>query len=253
MPAQTIEPLGSADRLMLEFGMRYHMPESNDSVLEPLHFVQKGARVLVSLRAAIVTGQLAPGQPLRDRELAAQLGVSRTPVREALFRLAATGLVIGSDRGWSVAPLTEQDIRELFELRRVLEPMGIRRLGADGSPEARERLASFFDGFRQDLPRESYPEYLECDHEFHKLIVNCSANSRIRYLYSLMEDQIHRRRHYLSMGFKGRVDQTLAEHLAICEAVERGDWAEAEDALIHHLHMGEETMISLLGKEEENS
>jgi len=134
----------------------------------------------------------------------------------------------------------------------VLEPLGIRRLGADGSQEARARLASFFDGFGLDLPRERYSEYLERDHEFHKIIVSCSANSRIRYLYSLMEDQIHRRRHYLSLGFEGRVDQTLVEHLAICEAIERSDWPRAEEALIHHLHMGEETMIMLLGQEGED-
>lgn len=222
-------------------------------MLETLRFVQKADQVFDSLRTAIVSGRLAPGQPLRDRELAEQLGVSRTPVREALQRLAATGLVIGSDRGWSVAPLTEQDIRELFEIRRVFEPIGISRLATGGTLETRDRLVSFFDDFRDGLPPERYLEYLERDREFHKIIVNSSANSRIRYLYALMEDQIHRRRHYLSLGAKGRIDQTLVEHLAICKAIERGDWQAVEDALIQHLHAGEEAMIILLGREEEGS
>jgi GntR family transcriptional regulator, rspAB operon transcriptional repressor len=223
------------------------MDKNPSRTLEPLHFVQKADRVLEAIRTAIVNGGLAPGQPLRDRELAEQLGVSRTPVREALFRLENTGLVVTSERGgWSVAPLTDEDIHELFEVRRLLEPLGIRRLGEDDDERMRDELATFFDEFRNNVPNDRIREYLECDHSFHNLIVNCSANRRVRYFYWLMEQQIQRGRYFLSMGYEGRVEENLEEHLAICDAVGRGDWPGAEEALLHHLAMGEKTMIAFL-------
>ena len=193
------------------------MREQPSNALQPLRFVQKADKVLEAIRTAIVNGGLAPGQPLRDRELAEQLGVSRTPVREALFRLESAGLVITSERGgWSVAPLTQAAIHELFEVRRLLEPLGIRRLGEADDERVRDELASFFDEFRDNIPDDRIREYLECDHHFHNLIVSCSANRRVRYFYSLMEQQIQRGRYFLSMGYEGRVEENLEEHLAIC-------------------------------------
>jgi GntR family transcriptional regulator, rspAB operon transcriptional repressor len=232
------------------------MAEKPSNALQRLHFIQKADKVLEAISTAIVTGSLAAGQPLRDRDLAEQLGVSRTPVREALFRLENTGLVATSDRGgWSVAPLTEEDIHELFEVRRLLEPLGIRRLGEEDDERAREDIATFFDEFRNNVPNDRIREYLECDHGFHNLIVNCSDNRRVRYFYSLMEQQIQRGRYFLSMGYEGRVEENLKEHLAICDAVRRGDWLGAEDALLHHLAMGEKTMIAFLShlQEEEQA
>lgn len=217
------------------------------SVLQPLESVHLGDRTFTSIRTAIIVGELKPGQPLRDRVLAETLGVSRTPVREALHRLVHAGLVEVSGRsGWTVAPFTTQDIHELFELRRTLEPLGINHLEAEPAEQTIAELADFFAGFSQPIRRERYEAYFERDNGFHKRLVACSGNGRLRSFYAIIESHIDRGRHLLSLGTSGRVDETLDEHLAIANAIGRRDFAGARAALVQHLDTGERLMVEYL-------
>lgn len=217
------------------------------SVLQPLESVHLGDRTFTSIRTAIIVGELKPGQPLRDRVLAETLGVSRTPVREALHRLVHSGLVEASGRsGWTVAPFTTHDIQELFELRRTLEPLGIKHLEADPDDRTVTELAEFFAGYSQPIPRRQYESYFERDNAFHKRLVACSGNRRLRDFYAIIESHIDRGRHLLSLGTAGRVDETLDEHLAIAGAIGRRDFDRARTALVRHLDTGERLMIEYL-------
>lgn len=217
------------------------------SVLRPLESVQLGDRTYTSIRTAIIVGELAPGQPLRDRVLAETLGVSRTPVREALQRLVHAGLVEARERsGWTVAPFTTQDIHELFELRRALEPLGITHLATDPDKATIEELATFFAAFDKPVPARRYEAYFERDNAFHKRLVDCSGNNRLRHFYAIIESHIDRGRHLLSLGTAGRVDETLDEHLAIAAAIGDRDFDRARSELIRHLDTGERLMVEYL-------
>lgn len=215
-----------------------------------LHLIASVAlvsRVLDALRSAIITGELAAGEPLRDRRLAEVLGVSRTPVREALHRLEATGLVETKRRsGWAVSDFTEKDVRELFQLRRALEPLGLEGLEGDPDPAAIGTLGSFFQDYSHPVDEKRYEEYFASDHAFHKLIVTCSRNSRLEHLYSMLELHIDRGRHFLTTAAFGRADETLDEHLAISRAVRERDFVGARDDLLRHLRTGEDLMIERL-------
>lgn len=224
------------------------------SALQPIESVQLGDRTFNSIRQAIISGELAPGQPLRDRVLAQTLGVSRTPVREALYRLEHGALVTSQGRsGWIVAAFTEQDIRELFELRRALEPLGLDKLERDGDDRAVEDLSTFFGEFSHPVPEHRFDDYFVCDHAFHKRIVSCSGNERLTRFYGVIEDQIDRGRHFLSTTSVGRVDANLDEHLAISSAVANRDFARARAELIHHLDMGEQLMLDHVQRRTESS
>lgn len=222
------------------------------SALEPIEPIQLGERTLSSIRRAIITGELAGGEPLRDRVLAETLGVSRTPVREALHRLEHSGLVEPRGRsGWVVAHFTEQDVHELFELRRALEPLGLDRLRRRPDPEATAELGRFFDDFTHPVPAARFEEYFARDNAFHKRIVACSRNGRLQQLYAVIESHIDRGRHFLSTGSAGRVEANLDEHLAITGAVAAGDLKRARAALVHHLDRGEDLMVEHLSSRQQ--
>jgi DNA-binding GntR family transcriptional regulator len=214
--------------------------------LTPIENLQLADRVHQAITRAIVSGQLAPGEPLRDRALAEQLGVSRTPVKEALVRLETTGLVVTQGRSWHVSPFEVEDLVELSELRHLLEPVGLDRLEKDRDERTADELAHFFDGFSAPIPVERYEEYFATDHAFHKRIVACAKNRRIQYFYSVVEQQIDRGRHFLSTSKSGRVEATLEEHLAICKAIADRDFDTAREALHHHLDMGAELMTEFI-------
>lgn len=217
------------------------------NTLMPIESVSLGDRTAERIKTAIIAGELAPGSALRDRQVAEQLGVSRTPVRDALHRLEATGLVIARGRsGWVVSPFTEQDVREMFQLRRLFEPVALQELSERPEQGTIAELAAFFDHYHSPIQTSLYPEYFAHDHAFHKRIVACSANRRLREMYSVMEYQIDRGRHFLTTAAKGRADETLDEHLAIVHAVVALDFELAQRELISHLMAGEELMIEQL-------
>jgi DNA-binding GntR family transcriptional regulator len=214
--------------------------------LVPIKNRQLADRAHDAIRRAIVSGNLRPGEMLRDRALAERLEVSRTPIKEALVRLESSGLVITRGRSWYVSTFDGDDLQELFELRHLLEPVGLRRLAKQPDAEAIEELSHYFDGFSEPIPVERYEEYFARDHAFHKRIVECSGNSRIQYFYSVVEQQIDRGRHFLSTSKSGRVDATLREHLAICRPIAERDFERAAAALHLHLDMGKQLMSEFI-------
>ncbi|HEY8591160.1 MAG TPA: GntR family transcriptional regulator [Naasia sp.] len=212
--------------------------------LQRIETVHLGNRTFESISAAIVAGEMRPGEAYSDRSLGELLGVSRTPVREALHRLEAVGLVEPRGRhGWVVAAFTEHDVRELFELRRALEPLGIDHLAASGDAKAERELGRFFETFAEPIPSARYSTYFKRDAAFHKRIVEASGNQRLIRMYGVLEAHIDRGRHFLSLSAAGRVDATLHEHVAITDAIAARDFGAARAELIHHLEMGEQLMV----------
>lgn len=217
------------------------------NTLMPIEPVSLGDRTAERIKTAIIAGELPPGSALRDRQLAEQLGVSRTPVRDALHRLEATGLVLARGRsGWVVSPFTEQDVREMFQLRRLFEPVALQELSERPEQRTIAELGGFFDEYHSPIHTSLYPKYFAHDHAFHQRIVACSANRRLREMYSVMEHQIDRGRHFLTTAAKGRADETLDEHLSIVHAIVALDFELAQRELISHLRAGEELMIEQL-------
>lgn len=222
--------------------------------LQPIEAVQLGDLAFESIRTAIVTVALQPGAPVRDRELAEALRLSRTPVREALHRLEAAGLIEARGRsGWIVSLFRERDVRELFELRRLLEPAGLDRLEHEPDPETIARIGHFFDDYKHPIVSEQFTDYFSRDHQFHTFLVSCSRNTRLQSIYSNIESHIVRGRNYLSSSAEERVDATLDEHQSIARAVGDGKFADARELLVEHLRTGEERMVEQLRQKEQST
>jgi GntR family transcriptional regulator, rspAB operon transcriptional repressor len=217
--------------------------------LRRIEVVRINERVYEAIETAIVRCELGPGTVLGDRQLAEVLGVSRTPVRDALHRLESSGLVERRGRmGWMVSTFALQDVRELFELRRIFEPLGLERLSETWEEAIVRELSHSFEKFPERLTRDLLPDYLHEDRRFHKEIVGCSRNGRIIRFYGTVEKQIDRIRHYLSYNYEGRVEASLKEHREICAAIAAHDLSAATEALDNHLRNVEE-LISALARE----
>lgn len=221
--------------------------------LTPIETMPLGDLAFEKIRTAIISGELAPGGPLSDRTLSEALGVSRTPVREALHRLEAAGLVQSVGRsGWRIVDFTERDVHELFQLRRLLEPAGIDALKESGDQDALANLVHFFDSYEHPIPQDEYRDYFVQDHSFHQLIVQCTGNRRLVDFYAVMGNHINRGRYFLTMSMEGRADATLDEHRAISTALGAGDFRGARRALIEHLTNGERLMTNQLKAQEDH-
>jgi DNA-binding GntR family transcriptional regulator len=196
-------------------------------------------RVYDALRLLIVRGQLAPGARLIETEIAGRLGVSRTPVREALTRLEQEGYVVsasGKRARPTVAPLTKDDVRELLYIVGELEGLAARR--AAELPAAPRRalvraLTALNERFRR-AAQARHPDLnrlYEVDEQFHQRAVAAGAGPRLRGLHEAVKPQAERYiRMYVSL-LANEASLSAGEHQVIIRAIREGDAAAAERAV----------------------
>jgi DNA-binding GntR family transcriptional regulator len=196
--------------------------------------------VYARLRELIVGGLLAPGSRIVETEIATRLGVSRTPVREALQRLLQEGYVIdtlGAQQSrLTVAPLTRDDVHELLTVVGALEGIAARRT-ASLSPDGRQGLAKALREANADFHRVGraapidHESLYDADERFHRRIVEAGAGPRLLALYDAVKPQAERYiRMYISM-LTGDIRSSVAEHDIIIAAIAEGRRDDAEVAV----------------------
>lgn len=198
------------------------------------------SQVLNALRTAVITGELQPGTLHSVQSLATQLGVSRTPVREALIKLSQQGMVrFERNRGVRVLQTSLHDLEEVFALRLLLEVPATRRavelLDAGGRRElsrqlqAMERAAAADDEYRM----------WEHDRRFHRLLLEASGNGRLAEYVDGLRDTVLRRGASTARSSRS-LDAIVAEHRAVLDRVQAGDASGAAAAMrVHVLHTAE--------------
>jgi DNA-binding GntR family transcriptional regulator len=195
-------------------------------------------RVLEQIAEAIVQGTLAPGAPINEVELSSRLGVSRAPLREAIFRLEAKGLVKRTPHlGARVVDLQPNDLKDLFAIREGLEGMAA-RLAADAMSIAElDQLEQSLEAHRLQHDVASGTAYYQAggDQDFHFRIARGSNNQRLVQL--LCEDMYSLMRVYRFRGSAspGRATQAHKEHQQILAALRRRNAQAAEDAMRRHI------------------
>lgn len=190
-------------------------------------------RIVVRLRQAIITGDLAPKSRLIEPELARQLNVSRTPLREAIRQLEAEGFVTTVPRvGCSVSEITPQDAADLYAIRTVIEGLAARQAAENADPGKRDVLEKILS----DLAKRTgdYRQYHEISGRFHDIIVDLSGNRRLQGIYQSLVQHVSRMR-TLSLAVRGRPEISLQGHRRIAAAILRGRGTEAERAMRTHI------------------
>ncbi len=200
-----------------------------------------GEQVYVALRSLVLSGDHPPGAHLSEVALARQLEVSRAPVREALERLAQEGLVVRIPRrGAFVRRYGAGEVRQLMELRRILETAASTLAVDRASDEAVAEVRSLLLGSEQAVTRgEAYP----ADKDFHLAITALSGNREVVRAAAMVYDQLRLAR-TLAARRSGRAQQAWSEHAAILNALEARDRGAVEEAVVAHLRAAESTMLA---------
>ena len=204
-----------------------------------------------AIRDGILAGRHSPGQRLIADELAKELGVSRMPVREALHRLEAAGLVtIAPHRGAMVSELSENECAEIYHIRAVLDGLATRLASPNLSQADHTRLSRLLDEMDAAVTAQDLERVLRVNREFHTLIWDAARAPRLRELLENLYDASQRFRN-ISVLIPGRLDQITHEHRLIAEALARGDAAAAERfANEHHEGTARRLLASIDGRRE---
>jgi DNA-binding GntR family transcriptional regulator len=193
------------------------------------------SQVLVALRAAILNEELPPGSLHSVHTLAAQLGVSRTPVREALITLAEQGMVrFERNRGFRILQTTLHDLEEVFQLRLLLEVPATYRAVQLMDPADRQQLRQQYAAMERAAASGDEQRLWDRDRRFHEILLAASGNQRlIRYVDGLRDTVLMRGAS--TAGRSRTLHDIVVEHQAILERVEAGDAAGAAAAMRAHL------------------
>jgi DNA-binding GntR family transcriptional regulator len=189
--------------------------------------------VYQALRYSIVHGDLEPGERLRSDALATKLRVSRTPVREALRKLEAEGLVAQAGAGLVVRTLSEQDLTEVFYVREALEGMAARLAAENATPSEIAEIRELLEDMEAVRQRGDVGALRRLTGEFHQLVCRAAHNNRL--LQSLQTLLDHVRQIQTSTLYNaGRPAAALDEHRSLLRAIEARDGDRAERAARQH-------------------
>ena len=215
---------------------------------EPIRHTDLTEQVYDQVRARILSRVIKNDEQILVHEVAEELGVSRTPVIDAVKRLAAEGLVeVRARRGSFVRGLAEQDVHEIFELREALEVSAARTTMENGGSPALAGALTHWLGVMRGLMRDSdfgnYAAFTEADHAFHAAIIGSRGNRRSDKIYENLRVHIHVARAHLFRDLEPAVE-VHADHTRIRDAVEAGDAVAAQAAIRGHLAIIRERVIA---------
>lgn len=206
------------------------------------------ARAYEELRRAIVERRLTDGDPLGEDNLAESLGVSRTPVREALLRLEMEGY-LARDTSGRLFPqrLTAKGVNDVFLVRELLECCGVQLAAERASDDEMEALEGVLSADFQASERNPLNQRARLNEEFHRVIQMASRNRLLADLTFDLGDRIPGLRSFV-IGTPAENKSFVDEHAAILRAIRRGDGAEAEHQMRQHLHRARDLMLTHLAE-----
>lgn len=202
--------------------------------------------VFNTLRQAILRGELKPGERLMEIQLANKLGVSRTPIREAIRKLELEGLVLMIPRkGAEVAEITEKSLRDVLEVRRALEELAVQLVCEKITQEQIEELKAAAKEFQNTLKDGDITKIAEADVRFHDVIYMATDNQKLILLLNNLREQMYRFRvEYLKR--KEVHPQLIAEHEEIIEMIEKREKDTAIKVVCEHIDNQVEAVIDII-------
>ena len=191
------------------------------------------SHVQATLQEAILNGGLAPGERLMVDDVAAHFGVSKIPVREALKALEAAGWVVSQPRrGTYVRPLSPEELRETFEMRRLLEPYSARLAAERRTEEQLRELHELLGQSAQGLKEGDVVKVTAVNSRFHSVMADAAGNSMLADSIAKLELQL--RRYFVAVDWQQR-RESMAQHTAIYEALKEQDASMAERLTLAHI------------------
>ena len=224
--------------------------------LEPIKLdAYKPLREVVSetLRQAIKDGVLKPGERLMEIQLADELGVSRTPIREAIRKLELEGFVVMVPRrGTYVADISLKDIAQVFEIRSALEELAAGLAAERITPDELEYLERILVEINEYIDNDEFDKIVDADVRFHDVLYHASRNQRLVDILNNLREQMYRYSiEYLKK--KECYPQLLNEHQTIIDAIAGHDKELATKFTSQHIKNQAETVVGTIREKEENA
>jgi DNA-binding GntR family transcriptional regulator len=203
------------------------------------------------LRALIIEGVLAPGVRLNERELSEQLGVSRTPLREAFRLLAAEGLLLQlPNRGVQVVALSREDVRHAFEVMASLEGLAGELAAARVSDAELDDLKALQGELEKAHKRRDLPGYYRVNRAIHDRLNDIAGNPVLAQTYRTRNARLHALRFRSNLN-GAKWDRAVAEHRSMLATLAARDGAALRDLLVRHLHAKLQVVLETMGQDEE--
>ncbi len=218
--------------------------ESIKITAEPLH-----KRAAAIIREMIIGGQLSPGEQIQENSLCDDLGISRTPLREALKALEAEGLVtLLPRRGAIVTEITSEHLEDMFELAMVLEVHAVKILCEKATEKQIESLEKIHRKLVSSHNMKRYKDYITQNEAFHVEIIKIAGNSYIRDIHNSLIAHLRRAR---VLGMKVHVsnDRFVAAHEKIMAAIKRRDTKVAQEELANHQTVRKNASLEMLKRQ----
>jgi DNA-binding GntR family transcriptional regulator len=198
------------------------------------------------VKAQIMNLDLKPGQYITDSQIAGEMNISRTPVREALRRLEQEGFLVNqARRGWKVYTLSLEDIHEIFDIKESLEGMIARRAAACQDAKLQHSLRESLERMENAAKAGDCEAWQVADLVLHNAIFEMAGNERAKRIIQNLNEKWHRVR----IGFlalQGWIERSNPEHTAFVERILAGDADGAEDLMRSHLNNVREELVRLL-------
>jgi DNA-binding GntR family transcriptional regulator len=195
-----------------------------------------------AIRKSILSGDWKIGEIYNEKAIAADLGISRTPVREALLELASQGLIIFLPRrGLMVNRFTRCDVDEIFELRKAIELAAVVKITKASPPFDLFEIEESLLLQKKTAKQKDYTAFMEADRSFHTYFSKLTNNRRLIGILENLRDMIHLMG-TKALSLEGRALAVIEEHQAIFEAVKKGNVEEARRAMEIHLEKSKEAV-----------
>lgn len=205
------------------------------------------------IKKEIITGRLGDNEPLPEEKLAKELGISRTPLREALRKLAMEGLVVPQKgKPARVATFTREDSLEYMEIRSILEIDNIVKIISSIDEPFIDQLKENVEKQLQAVGKDDFQTFIELDREFHLLLASKNNNKKYREMIHQMNTGVNRAFLILSNTIPTSAKEACQEHIEIIEALESKDVQLAKKKMIVHLTNVEKRFLNYFNKDNEN-
>ncbi len=188
------------------------------------------------LKEAIIKQDLPPGAKLRETQIANELGVSRTPVREAIRRLSIEGFVeITPNQNSIVKDLSLEDLIDILKIREYLEGLSVNLACNNITEKDVKKFESILENMKTQIEKHNLKRFSSLDDRFHTYILKISKNKRLIQMMEIINDQIRRFR-FESLALPGRLEESFKEHVEIFNAIKERDGEKAEKLMRKHIN-----------------
>lgn len=195
------------------------------------------------LRDSILTGHLKAGEVYNEMALSKELGISRTPVREALLELAGQGIVTFLPRkGVMVKYYTRRDVEEIFEVRAFIELAAVEKIARMQPLPDLSKMEKVLKRQKQSLNKKDYPAFLEADRDLHSGLVDLIGNQRLSSILRNIRDMIQIMANEAITKI-GRTEEVISEHEEVIRLVKQGEAVAARRAMERHLELSREAVL----------